>query len=86
VEALATVEKINPSYVSRLLRLMLLATDIVEAFVDRRQPKGMTPPGLMVPFPVEWGQQSAARNGLLSASQSTCPTNAGCSSGQNGQS
>ena len=54
---LAAAEKINSSYVSRLLRLTLLAPDIVEAILDGRQPDGMTLPGLMEPFPVEWEGQ-----------------------------
>ena len=57
---LAAAEKINSSYVSRLLRLTLLSPDIVEAILDGRQPNGMTLPALMEPFPVEWGQQSIA--------------------------
>ena len=52
---LAAAEKINSSYVSRLLRLTLLPPDIVEAVLDGRQPEGMTLPALMEPFPVEWG-------------------------------
>ena len=35
IEELAAAERINPSYVSRLLRLTLLAPDIVEAILDR---------------------------------------------------
>ena len=54
IDELAVAEKINSSYVSRLLRLTLLAPDIVEAILDGRQPEGMTLPGLMEPFPVEW--------------------------------
>lgn len=46
-EELASAEKINPSYVSRRLRLTLLAPDIVEAILDGRQPEGMALPGLM---------------------------------------
>ena len=57
---LAAAEKINSSYVSRLLRLTLLAPDIVEAILDGRQPEGMTLPGLMNPFPVEWEGQGDA--------------------------
>ena len=53
VNELAAVEKINSSYVSRLLRLTLLAPDIVEAILDGRQPERMMLPGLMEPFPVE---------------------------------
>jgi hypothetical protein len=43
-----------------LLPLTLLAPDIVEAILDGRQPEGITLPGLLEPFPVEWGQQSTA--------------------------
>ncbi len=57
INELAAAEKINSSYVSRLLRLTLLAPDIVEAILDGRQPEGMTLPGLMEPFPVEWVSQ-----------------------------
>jgi hypothetical protein len=57
IDELAEAEKINSSYVSRLLRLTLLAPDIVEAILDGRQAEGMTLPGLMEPFPVEWERQ-----------------------------
>jgi len=57
INELAAAEKINSSYVSRLLRLTLLAPDIVEAILDGRQPEGMTLPALMEPFPVEWESQ-----------------------------
>ncbi|MFN9091542.1 MAG: hypothetical protein ACK5V0_08625 [Alphaproteobacteria bacterium] len=42
---------------SRMLRLTLLAPKMVEAILDGRQPKGVTLPGLLEPFPVEWTQQ-----------------------------
>ena len=57
INELAAAEKINSSYVSRLLRLTLLAPDIVEAILAGRQPEGVTLPGLMEPFPVEWSLQ-----------------------------
>jgi hypothetical protein len=60
INDLAAAEKINSSYVSRLLRLTLLAPGIVEAILDGRQAEGVTLPGLMEPFPVEWEQQSKA--------------------------
>ena len=62
---LAAAEKINSSYVSRLLRLTLLAPDIVEAILDGGQPDGMTLPGLTEPFPVEWEGQRVALGGYL---------------------
>ena len=60
IDEIAAAEKINDSYVSRVLRLTLLAPDIVEAILDGRQPEGMTLPGLMEPFPVEWKGQAAS--------------------------
>jgi hypothetical protein len=61
INELAAAEKINPSYVSRVLRLTLLAPEMVEAILDGRQPKGMTLPALLEPFPVEWMQQTGCR-------------------------
>ena len=58
---MAAAEKINSSYVSRLLRLTLLAPDIVEAILDGRQPENVTLPGLMQPFPAEWERQRSTR-------------------------
>ena len=42
VEEIADAENINPSYVSRLLRMTLLAPEIVEAILAGRQPEGLT--------------------------------------------
>ena len=64
IDELAAAEKINSSYVSRLLRLTLLAPEIVEAILEGRQPQGMTLPSLMEPFPVEWeGQRDSIEPG-----------------------
>ncbi len=57
IDELAAAEKINASYVSRILRLTLLAPDIVEAILDGRQAPEVTLRGLMGAFPVEWGEQ-----------------------------
>jgi len=54
---LARAEKINPSYVSRVLRLTLLAPDIVEAVLDGRQGSELTLARLLEPFPVKWADQ-----------------------------
>ena len=56
---MAAAEKINASYVCRVLRLTLLAPGIVEAILDGRQPAGMTLAAPMRPFPVGWGEQGA---------------------------
>ena len=54
---LGAAERISCSYVCRVLRLTLLAPDIVEAILDSRQPAGLTLPVLLRPFPVEWAEQ-----------------------------
>ncbi len=60
INELAAAEKLSSSYLSRVLRLTLLAPDIVEAILDGRQPEGMTLPALMEPFPVSWDEQLAS--------------------------
>ncbi len=57
-EELAAAERINGSYVSRVLRLTLLAPDIVEAILDGRQPRELTVALLFRPFPVDWEEQA----------------------------
>lgn len=59
INELAAAEKINSSYVSRMLRLTLLAPDIVEAILDGRQQEGVPFAVLMEPFPVNWQAQVA---------------------------
>lgn len=70
VEEIAVAEKINASYVSRVLRLTLLAPDIVEAILDGRQPPTMTLAALLQPFPAAWGEQAGAVCGPLSERRS----------------
>ena len=53
ITELATAEKIDRSYVCRVLRLTLLAPEIVEAIMGGRQEEGVTLPALMKGFPVE---------------------------------
>lgn len=54
VRELAKAEKVNETYISRALRLTLLAPDIGEAIMDGRQTEGLTLPGLMEGGAVEW--------------------------------
>ena len=49
-----------PSYVSRVLRLRLLAPEIVEAILDGRQPAGLQLDDLLEPFPLHWEEQRKA--------------------------
>lgn len=60
VTELAEAEKINQSYLCRVLRLTLLAPDIVEAILDGRQPTTMQMDTLLKPLPVEWVWQRQA--------------------------
>jgi hypothetical protein len=57
VTELAEAEKINQSYLCRVLRLTLLAPDIVETILDGRQPAGLQIEDLLKPIPLEWGRQ-----------------------------
>jgi hypothetical protein len=59
IAEIAAAEKINESYVGRLLRLTLLAPDLVEAILGGRQPAEVTLAGLMRPFAVAWTEQQA---------------------------
>ena len=59
IEEIADAEKINPSYVSRILRLMLLSPEIVEMILDGRQPATLTLKSFQKKIPVEWGLQKA---------------------------
>ena len=55
----AAAEGINPSHVSRVHRMTLLAPDLVEGALAGRQPAGMTLAWAMGAWPVEWeGQRS----------------------------
>jgi hypothetical protein len=55
---LAEREGIAPSYMTRILRLTLLAPDIVETILDGRNGPRVTLSRVLGPFPVEWdGQQ-----------------------------
>ena len=60
IKELAAAEKINASYLCRVLMLTLLAPDIVEAILDGRQPADMTLALLMQPFGVLWEEQVEA--------------------------
>jgi len=61
ITEMAAAEKLERGYLGSLLRLTLLAPDLVEAILDGRQPEGMTLSAMMEPFPVEW---EAQRRGL----------------------
>ena len=56
-EELAKAEGVSQSYVSRVLRLTLLAPDIVEAILDGRQPEGLRLEDMLNEFPAMWVKQ-----------------------------
>ena len=63
VREIAAAEKINASYVGRILRLTLLAPNIVEALLAGRQPAKLQLEDLMRRCPVCWrGQQAEMLN------------------------
>jgi hypothetical protein len=54
---LAKAEKINDSYLSRILRLTLIAPDIIEAIVSGCPPGTLQLDDLFGPLPADWSQQ-----------------------------
>jgi hypothetical protein len=63
ISEMAEGERIDRGHLGTLLRLTLLAPDIVEAILDGRQPDGRELPRLMEPFPADWAEQRALRSG-----------------------
>lgn len=57
IAELAEREGIAPSYMTRVMRLTLLAPDIVEAILDGKQGPEVTLGRVLEPFPVEWHLQ-----------------------------
>ena len=61
ISEMAKAEGIERGYLGSLLRLTLLAPEMVEAILDGRQPEGVTLPGLMEGVPVAWGARDPAQ-------------------------
>ncbi len=57
VRDLAKAEVINESYLGRVLRLTLLAPEIIETILQGRQPATLELDDLLQQFPVEWDRQ-----------------------------
>lgn len=57
MRAIAEQEKRDESYVAKVLRLTLLAPDIVQLILDGQQPDVLTWRELRQQFPVEWPKQ-----------------------------
>jgi hypothetical protein len=58
IAELAEREGIAPSYMTRVLRLTLLAPDVVEAILDGAQVPELALSRLLELFPLDWQQQS----------------------------
>jgi len=63
IAQLAEGEKVAEGYVGRLLRLTLLAPDIVERILDGRQLEGMGLSEFLRPWPVLWEEQRGRLKG-----------------------
>jgi hypothetical protein len=62
IAEMAAAEKINESYVSRVLRLTLLSPDIVESILSGRQSAALQLEHLFRRFPIVWEDQRAEMN------------------------
>lgn len=60
VRELANAEKINESYLCRVLRLTLLSPALTEAILNGQQPEGLDLARLLKSLPLEWEKQTAA--------------------------
>lgn len=57
IDEIAAAEKINDSYVSRVLRLTLLPPDIVKRILNGQQPAGLQLSMLLKALPTDWVSQ-----------------------------
>ena len=62
ISEIAAAEKIDRGYLGSILRLTLLAPDIIEMILDGRQPEALGLPVLLKPFPLEWARQRSNRS------------------------
>jgi len=54
---LAKAERVNASYLGRILRLALVSPEIVEAILNGRQPSTLQLSDLLKPLPAIWATQ-----------------------------
>ena len=57
-------EKLAESYISRTMRLTLLAPDIIEMILEDQHPESLTLRTLAFAFPLDWEEQRALFLGL----------------------
>jgi hypothetical protein len=65
IKEIASREKIDPSYVGDVLRLTLLAPDVVEMILDGRQPPTLQFEALRKSLPLLWEEQRRAIRGSV---------------------
>lgn len=58
IAELAERERIAPSYMTRVMRLTLLAPNIIDKVLDGKQAPEVTLARLLAPFPAEWTRQT----------------------------
>ncbi len=56
-KALAQKEGIEPTHMYRLIRLTLLAPDIIQTIMDGTQPRALTLQNVIRGFPISWREQ-----------------------------
>ena len=74
---LSRAEGINESYLCRVLRLTLLAPDIVEAILDGQQPRTLELQSLLKSLPADWDAQRKALGFANGAGPSGHPADRG---------
>ena len=60
LEDLARAKRVNVTYMSRIVRLTLLAPDLVETILDGQQPAELQLDDLLAGFPLEWVMQGSS--------------------------
>jgi hypothetical protein len=65
ISEMAAAERIERGYLGTLLRLTLLAPNVVEALLNGRTSSELSLPRLLAPFPAAWCEQTAALNSPL---------------------
>lgn len=73
IAELAEREGIASSYMTRVLRLTLLAPETVEAILDDRQGPEVTFANLMEPFPLDWTAQTCQAGLKQMGQAAACP-------------
>ena len=71
---MAAAERLDHGYLGGLLRLTLLAPEIVETILDGRQQADLGLPNLMEAFPTDWVEQKAAWFSSVSRMPAGLPT------------